>query len=162
MLYSITAGLTFLYGLLISGYLIDRGGVKLSLVLGSLFLTSARFLVTFGQVKWLIYLTFMTLIPLGMSLYVPVMILAINQTTTGKTRQLGYSLFYAFLSLGYVLGGPFVDFVRAYLPITKFTLNSVEYSVNAYKMVFGIGFALSFLSFLLILFCYNGKRNQVI
>jgi predicted MFS family arabinose efflux permease len=86
MLYSITAGLTFLYGLLISGYLIDRGGVKLSLVLGSLFLTSARFLVTFGQAKWLIYLTFMTLIPLGMSLYVPVMILAINQTTTGKTR----------------------------------------------------------------------------
>ena len=46
--YSITAGLTFLYGLVISGYLIDKGGVKFSLVLGSFFLTCARFLLTFA------------------------------------------------------------------------------------------------------------------
>jgi len=78
LLYSIAAGLTFLYGFIISGYLIDRGGVKLSMVLGSLMLTGARFLLAFGKEKWIIYVVFTTLTPLGMSLYVPVMILGIN------------------------------------------------------------------------------------
>ncbi len=123
-------------------------------------LTGARFIIAFTHEKWVIYLTFMTLTPLGMSLYVPVMILAINQTTTGKTRQLGYSLFYAFLSLGYMLGGPFVDYIRAYFPLTRFNIDGVEYSVNAYRMVFGVGFALSLIAFILILCCYHGKRNE--
>ncbi len=68
MVYSITAGLTFIYGLVISGYLIDKGGVKLSLVIGSFFLACARFLMTFATEKWVVFLTFTTLIPLGMSL----------------------------------------------------------------------------------------------
>ena len=58
-----------------------------------------------------------------------------------------------------MLGGPFVDYLRAYMQVTKFTINGEVYSVNAYRMVFAIGFALSFISFILVLCCYSGNRN---
>ena len=44
------------------------------------------------------------------------MTLGIKVNTHGKLRSLGFSLFYAMLSLGYFVGGPFVDYIRAYLP----------------------------------------------
>lgn len=40
------------------------------------------------------------------------MILGITRCTQGPTRSLGFSLFYAMLSLGYFAGGPAVDYVR--------------------------------------------------
>ena len=88
------------------------------------------------------------------------MILAIKQITQGRTRQLGYSLFYAFLSLGYMLGGPFVDYLRAYLPLTTFRFKDQEYEVSAYRMTFAFGFILSFLSFMLLLIFFKGAKKM--
>jgi dipeptide/tripeptide permease len=46
LIYSLTACLTFVYGLLFSGYLIDKAGVRISLIIGSLCLTLARLCVS--------------------------------------------------------------------------------------------------------------------
>jgi len=68
LLYSLAACLTFFYGILFAGYLIDIGGVKLSLSLGSFFLFLARLTVGIAPSKVYVYISFATLIPLGMSL----------------------------------------------------------------------------------------------
>lgn len=68
MLYSLTAGLTFFYGLLFSGYLIDSAGVKPCLLLGSLLLGVTRCLIVVINTKFDLYLIFTTIMPLGLSL----------------------------------------------------------------------------------------------
>lgn len=45
VLYSLTAALTFIYGMLFSGYLIDTAGVRCSLIAGGFLLTLARLAV---------------------------------------------------------------------------------------------------------------------
>jgi hypothetical protein len=68
------------------------------------------------------------------------MTLGIKVNTHGKLRTLGFSLFYAMLSLGYFVGGPFVDYIRAYIPMSHITVNNVTYQVSAYRLIFFAGF----------------------
>lgn len=122
ILYSMIAGLTFIYGLVFSGYLIDSAGIKACMLLGSLLLGISRILIVIVNKKFEIYLICTTTIPLGMSmcklvsfiifLDIPVMTLGIKKCTYGKTRSLAYSLFYAMLTMGLFLAGPAVDYIR--------------------------------------------------
>jgi hypothetical protein len=89
------------------------------------------------------------------------MTLGIKVNTHGKARSLGFSLFYAMLSLGYFAGGPFVDYVRAYMPETNVTINGVQYKVSAYRLIFLVGFIQTLLSFLLISCFYSEKKHPV-
>lgn len=68
LLYSITAGLTFLYGLFLSGYLIDNAGVKTCMMLGSLFLCATRVLFVIVETKFDVYLICTTVFPIGLSM----------------------------------------------------------------------------------------------
>lgn len=68
LVYSLGAGLTFVYGLFFSGYLIDNAGVKPCLLLGSLLLTITRLLCCFISHKRDLYIIFTTIVPIGMSL----------------------------------------------------------------------------------------------
>lgn len=61
----------FLYGLSISGYIIDRMGVKFSLVLGLFMVTVSKFLLTFIESKTHLYLIMCTLSPFGISIIFP-------------------------------------------------------------------------------------------
>lgn len=123
VLYSMTAGLTFIYGLFFSGYLIDTAGVKTCMLLGSLFLAITRILLVIIDKKYDLYLICATTFPLGLSMCkdnlliivvidIPVMTLGIKKCTVGKTRSLAYSLFYAMLTTGLFLAGPAVDLIR--------------------------------------------------
>ena len=67
-LYSLTAGLSFVYGLFFSGYLIDNSGVKPCLLLGSFLLAVSRLLIVIITEKLYLYIIFCSLVPLGMSL----------------------------------------------------------------------------------------------
>ena len=44
------------------------------------------------------------------------MTLGIKKCTVGRTRSLGYSLFYAMLTSGLFLAGPIVDYIRVHYP----------------------------------------------
>lgn len=66
--YSIAAGLTFLYGLFISGYLIDNCGVKPCLLLGSFLAAVSRFLIMIVSEKRHLKIIMFTTIPLALSL----------------------------------------------------------------------------------------------
>lgn len=68
VMYSVTAILTFTYGLLIGGYMIDKWGVKMTMVTGSICLAIARLGISLANRKWMTQVLFTTLFPLGLSL----------------------------------------------------------------------------------------------
>lgn len=113
ILFCVTAMFLFTYGLTISGYLIDKMGVKYSLVLGFLMITVAKFMLTFADSLTQLYLIMCTISPFGISIIFPCLVLGVKKLTDpGALRSLGFSIFYAFMVLGCLLGGPLVDFIR--------------------------------------------------
>ena len=56
------------------------------------------------------------------------MILGIKKVTIGRTRSLGYSLFYAMLTSGLLIAGPTVDFIRAYIGGKFYIINNYRYN----------------------------------
>lgn len=150
MLYGAMAVSTFVCGMAVSGPLvIDRGGVRVGLVIGSLIVLIARALLVFlPNTPTLAWSIFTTLIPISMSLYLPVMILGIQRVTSGRTRTLGYSLFYGMLCLGSCLAGPFVDWARD------------NYTGNYFQVVFMAGMGISGVGFMVNSFAYRAEKAE--
>ena len=112
-MFCVTALCLFGYGLTISGYLIDKLGVKWSLIIGFIALTTAKFLLTFIDNLTQLYLIMCTISPFGISIIFPCLILGVKKLTkNGPVRSLGFSLLYAFMIIGALIGGPIVDFIR--------------------------------------------------
>jgi len=54
-----------------------------------------------------------TINPFGISIIFPCLVLGIKKLTpSGAVRALAFSIFYAFMVLGALVGGPLVDFIR--------------------------------------------------
>ena len=113
ILFCVSAMFLFAYGLTISGYLIDKLGVKMSLTLGFISLTISKLVLTFADSLGQLYFTMCTISPFGISIIFPCLILGVKKlTNSGPIRALAFSIFYASMVLGAVLGGPIVDFIR--------------------------------------------------
>ena len=108
-----TAICLFTYGLTISGYLIDKLGVKYSLLIGLFSISIAKFLLTFVDTISQLYIIMCTISPFGISILFPCLVLGVKKLTfKGPFRNLSFSVFYAFMVFGGLLGGPIVDFIR--------------------------------------------------
>lgn len=83
------------------------------------------------------------------------MTLGIKKCTIGRTRSLAYSLFYSMLISGLFLAGPVVDIIRNFVGKTTIYIADGVYEFSPYRMVFFIGFCLSFIGFWLIFFLYK-------
>jgi predicted MFS family arabinose efflux permease len=113
ILFCVTAICLFGYGLTISGYLIDRLGVKYSLAIGFTSITLAKFLLTFADSLTQLYLIMCTISPFGISIIFPCLVLGVKKLSdNGSFRSISFSFYYAFMVLGALLGGPIVDFIR--------------------------------------------------
>jgi hypothetical protein len=53
-----------------------------------------------------------TIAPLGISIIFPSLILGVKRLTKLDARAMGFSVFYAFMIIGAIFGGPVVDWVR--------------------------------------------------
>jgi sugar phosphate permease len=71
LLFCVSAMFLFLYGLSISGYIIDRMGVRFSLVLGLFLMTLTKFMLTFVESRAHLYLLMCTISPFGISIIFP-------------------------------------------------------------------------------------------
>ena len=151
----------FAYGLTISGYLIDKIGVKYSLILGFSMITLAKFLLTFVESRLQLYFIMCTISPFGISVIFPCLILGVKKlTTNGHFRSLSFSIFYGFMVLGALLGGPIVDFIRRDIGKTQFEYyhTNVEtgkvekryLEVSAWRTISFFGFFLCFMMLLLL------------
>jgi MFS family permease len=113
LLFCITALFLFTFGLTISGYIIDRIGVKYSLILGFLCISIAKFVLTFADSLSQLYFIMCSISPFGISIIFPCLILGVKKLTDeGPFRKLCFSIYFAFMVIGGILGGPIVDFIR--------------------------------------------------
>ena len=103
----------FTYGLTISGYLIDRIGVKYSLILGFLCQSISKFILTFAESLPQLYIVMCSISPFGISIIFPCLVLGVKKLThEGPFRKQCFSIYFGFMVIGGVLGGPIVDFIR--------------------------------------------------
>jgi len=162
LLFCISALCLFAYGLTISGYIIDKCGVKFSLVLGLILLTIAKFLLTWIESYAHLMFLMCTISPFGISIIFPALVLAVKKLShDGPMRTLAFNLFYAAMVLGAMMGGPIVDFIRRDVGKTQFEYlhTNVEtghiekryIEISAWRAIAFFGFIMC--AILLILMC---------
>ena len=112
ILFAISAICLFVYGIGISGYIIDKVGVKWSLMLGLSLYAAAKFFLIFIETRMQLYIIMLTIAPLGISIIFPCLLLGIKKLTSEDSRPIAFSVFYGAMVLGAVFGGPIVDWIR--------------------------------------------------
>mmetsp|Transcript_35936 Transcript_35936/g.55208 ORF Transcript_35936/g.55208 Transcript_35936/m.55208 type:complete len:187 (-) Transcript_35936:669-1229(-) len=117
-----------------------------------------------------LYFIMCTLNPFGISIVFPCLVLGIKKLShKGSFRSLSFSIFYAMMILGALLGGPIVDFIRRDVGKTSFEYyhTNVEtgriekrvMEVSAWRTIAFFGFLVSFI--MLVLLCtYNQKVEE--
>lgn len=112
----IEAGTHFgVWGVLISvyglatGILIDGIGVKWSMVVGAVANTAGRGLFAVATERWHLNVASFVLMPIGMSLGIPVLTIGIKQCTDERNRSVSYGLFYAFMNVAAMISGEITD-----------------------------------------------------
>ena len=112
VLFFCTAICVLAYGLTITGFIIDKLGVKFSLFIGFLLYTIAKFFLIFIDNKAQLYFIMLTILPFSISLIFPALVLAVKRLTRENARPLAFSIFFGSMILGAVFGGPIVDWIR--------------------------------------------------
>jgi MFS family permease len=99
--------------LTISGYLIDVLGVKYSLLLGYMCISISKFILTFADSLSQLYFVMCSISPFGISIIFPCLVLGVKRLSgDGPFRKLCFSIYFGFMVIGGVLGGPIVDYIR--------------------------------------------------
>ena len=117
------AGFMFgIYGMLISLYgffagslIIDRIGVRSSLMAGALLMGISRLLLATVNSNQVLLFVLFTFLPLGSCLGIPVLAIAIKRHTSEFTRPLAFSLFYVIMNAASLAAAPTIDFYRKYI-----------------------------------------------
>jgi len=110
-----------------------------------------------------------TLNPFGISIVFPGLVLGIKKLThKGAFRSLSFSVFYAMMILGALVGGPIVDYIRRDIGKTSFEYyhTNVEtgkiekryMEVSAWRTIAFFGFLINFV--MLILLCTYKRRIE--
>jgi MFS family permease len=169
IMFCVSALFLFAYGLTISGYLIDKMGVKFSLILGLSLIGLGKFLLTFVTQRVHLYLIMCTISPFGISIIFPTLVLAVKKLShPGAMRSLAFNIYYGFMVFGALIGGPLVDFIRRDIGKTQFEYlhTNVETGaiekrylvVSAWRTIAFFGFIISV--GMLILMCTYKKQIE--
>jgi predicted MFS family arabinose efflux permease len=110
--FCISALCLFCFGLTISGFIIDKVGVKGSLILGLTLYAIGKFILVFSETRLQLILIMTTILPLGISIVFPALILGVKRLTKENARPIGFNIFYGAMVLGAIFGGPIVDYIR--------------------------------------------------
>jgi len=145
-----------LYGVLV-GFVIDQLGVKRSLVLGSVLLLIARFIIAWTRSNAVLELMLLVLLPVGEAFGVPVMLVALRRYTNDQNRRQAFSLFYVVMNVGTLLSTPAVDIFRlAIADGITVRIAGTDYLFSAYRMLL---FVCSAVTVLMLLVASFGMRE---
>ncbi|CAE7470485.1 unnamed protein product, partial [Symbiodinium necroappetens] len=97
---------------LLLGFLIDRLGVRRSMLLGCTCSTLYRAICALASSRQLMWFSTMTFAPVGAAFGVPVLALAVRRYTHRENRAFAFSFFYSMLCLGCLLGSVLINIVR--------------------------------------------------
>ena len=110
-MYGFFGMLISIYGVLV-GFLIDRLGVRLALMLGSFLLLGGRLGVAVTHDEAVLEALLLCVLPLGEALGVPVMLVGLRRYTSDENRRQAFALFYVVMNVGVLLSAPAVDVFR--------------------------------------------------
>lgn len=112
VLFCFTAICLLTYGLTISGFIIDKLGVKFSIFIGFSLYAASKFFLIFIDNRAQLYFIMLTILPFAISIIFPILVLAVKRLTKESARPLAFSIFFGAMILGAVFGGPVVDWIR--------------------------------------------------
>lgn len=98
---------------LIGGWAIDYLGVRLSLVLGAVLGSVARFILAFTGSRRTAMLVLYTLLPMSDACGIPIMTIGVKRFTNSANRTYAFSFFYSMMNLAALTAGPLVDAARS-------------------------------------------------
>jgi len=144
--YGIFGMLITVYGFFM-GSMIDNLGVKWSLVGGMSILFFARLALTITtDVRTILSILF-TALPLGASMGIPVMQIAIKRYTKTVNRTVSFSIFYVMMNLAAITAAPMIDIVHTYFPDgAVLTLFGHSYAISTYRLLIFTGACMTFVS----------------
>lgn len=146
-----SAGLTLC--IVLVGSLTDALGLRKTFLLGFALCILARVFITFTTVKWVALGVGLTLLALGEGMGAPVTIAALRRYTTTAQRSIAFSVFYAIMNAGFLIGVLIFDALRAALgEHGSFTLPGLGMALSTYRVTLLASLALSIPSFLIIYF----------
>ena len=146
-----SAGLTLC--IVLVGSLTDALGLRKTFLLGFALCILARVFITFTTVKWVALGVGLTLLALGEGMGAPVTIAALRRYTTTMQRSIAFSVFYAIMNAGFLIGVIIFDALRAALgEYGSFTLPGLGMQLSTYRTTLLASLALSIPSFLIIYF----------
>ena len=169
VLFACTAVCLLAYGLTISGFIIDKLGVKFSSFIGFSLYACAKFFLIFIDNRAQLYFVMLTLMPFAISIIFPVLVLAVKRLTLMSARPQAFSIFYGAMILGAVFAGPIVDWIRhdsKHSSVTYKHTNSEngqeqyrEQEFSAYRIVHLFGLIV-YLCLIILLCFYDPKVEK--
>jgi len=122
---------------LVVGPAIDWLGVRPSLLIGGLLLTLGRALFAGATSTSQVYVSLFLLQPIGMTLAIPVLSVAIRRVTTDETRATAYGVFYSMMNVAALVSGLGTDALRSAI------VHDTSNDVAALRMLFWLSTAVS-------------------
>jgi len=146
-----SAGLTLC--IVLVGSLTDALGLRKTFLLGFALCIISRVFVTFSTTTWAALGIGLTLLALGEGMGAPVTIAALRRYTTTAQRSIAFSVFYAIMNAGFLIGVLIFDALRAALgEHGSLTLPGLGIELSTYRATLLASLALSVPSFLIIYF----------
>jgi MFS family permease len=146
-----SAGLTLC--IVLVGSLTDALGLRKTFLLGFALCIIARVFLTFTTVKWVALGVGLTLLALGEGMGPPVTVAALRRYTTTAQRSIAFSIFYAIMNGGFLVGVLIFDALRASLgEHGRFIVPGLGLELSTYRTTLLASLGLAVPSFLLIYF----------
>lgn len=146
-----SAGLTLC--IVLVGSLTDALGLRKTFLLGFALCVLSRVFLTFTTVKWVALGGGLTLLAIGEGMGAPVTNAALRRYTTTAQRSIAFSIFYAIMNAGFLIGVLIFDALRAGLgEHGHFTIPGLGMELSTYRTTFLASLALSVPSLLLVYF----------
>jgi MFS family permease len=141
------------------GSLVDAIGLRKAFLLGLGVCIFARGMLTFCAVPWLVLALGLLPLALGEALMTPVMVAAVRRYSTTAQRSTAYSIFYAMMNVGFLIGSLIFDYTRKGLgEYGHFEIPVLGLQLTTYRTLFLLSFLLTIPNLLIM---YFGLRDGV-
>jgi MFS family permease len=120
------------------GSLTDAIGLRKSFLIGVYVCVGARLVMTFATIKWLALAGGLLPLAIGEALGTPVLVAAIHRYSNTAQRSIAFSIFYALMNVGFLVGSLVFDFVRERLgePHGHLALPLIGVELTTYRVLF--------------------------
>lgn len=141
------------------GSLVDAIGLRKSFLLGLGVCIFARGILTFCAVPWLVLAFGLLPLALGEALMTPVMVAAVRRYSTTAQRSVSYSIFYAMMNVGFLIGSLIFDYTRKGLgEYGHLEIPVLGLQLSTYRTLFLLSFLLTIPNLIIM---YFGLRDGV-